>query len=156
MATIETRTTSSGFTRYRAKVRLPGNRPQSRTFPSLPAAQAWAVQAEAALREQQQAPPSHRHTLGHLVNRYRTMALPAVSAGTARWREVHLAWWEARLGHLPLGEVTPALLVECRDELAGSRGSRTVRADPRTTRPTRAARSPAQAELGGVRVGRRG
>ena len=127
MATIETRTTSSGFTHYRAKVRLPGNRPQSRTFPSLQAAQGWAVQVEAALRVQQQAPPSHRHTLGHLVNRYRTMALPAVSPGTARWREVHLTWWEARLGHLPLGEVTPALLVACRDDLAQSRGPRTTR-----------------------------
>jgi integrase len=85
------------------------------------------VQAEAALREQQQAPPAYRHTLGELVRRYRTGVLPAVSAGTARWREVHLAWWEARLGHLPLGEVTPALLVECRDDLALTRGPRTTR-----------------------------
>jgi integrase len=53
--------------------------------------------------------------------------LPAVSAGTARWREVHLAWWETRLGHLPLGEVTPARLVEARDDLAQSRGPRTTR-----------------------------
>jgi integrase len=76
---------------------------------------------------QQQAPPSHRHALGHLVNRYRTMALPTVSSGTAHWREVHLAWWETRLGHLPLGEVTPARLVEARDYLALTRGPRTTR-----------------------------
>jgi hypothetical protein len=38
MATIETRTTSSGLTRYRAKVRLPAIPPQSSTFPSLQAA----------------------------------------------------------------------------------------------------------------------
>jgi integrase len=127
MATIETRTTSSGSTRYRAKIRLPGSRPQSRTFASLEAAQTWAQQAETALRVQQQAPPSHRHTLSELVRRYRTLALPAVSSGTARWREVHLAWWEHRLGHLPLGEVTPAQLVEAREDLAQSRGPRTTR-----------------------------
>lgn len=127
MATIETRITTSGFTRYRAKVRLPGSQPQSRTFPSLQAAQTWAVQAEAALREQQQAPPAYRHSLGELVHRYRMGVLPAVSAGTARWRKVHLAWWEARLGHLPLGEVTPARLVKARDDLAQSRGPRTTR-----------------------------
>jgi len=128
MATIETRTTADGSRRYRVKVRLPGSRPQSRTFPTAEAATSWAGQTEAALREPQPAPQAHRHTLRDLVRRYRRHVLPTVSVGTARWREVHLSWWDGRLGHLPLEDLTPALLVEDRDDLAQSRSPRTTRA----------------------------
>jgi hypothetical protein len=43
MATIETRTTSSGFTRDRVKVRLPSSRQQSRIFTSLEATRTWNI-----------------------------------------------------------------------------------------------------------------
>lgn len=128
MATLETRITADGNPRYRVKVRLPRSRPQSRTFPSAQAARAWAEQAEAALREQQDAPQAHRYTVRDLIRRYRRHVLPAVSLGTARWREVHLSWWDDRLGPLPLGDLTPALLVDGRDDLAQSRSPRTTRA----------------------------
>jgi integrase len=128
MATIETRITADGSPRYRVKVRLPGSQPQSRTFPSPQAAASWAEQTEAALREPQQAPLAHRHTLRDLVRRYRRHVLPTVSVGTARWREVHLSWWDDRLGHLPLEALTPAYLVEGRDDLAQSRSPRATRA----------------------------
>jgi integrase len=127
MASIESRPTAGGKPHYRAKIRLPGCPPQSRTFASRKAAQLWAQQAEAALREQQQAPASHRHSVSDMVSRYRNQVLPAVTVGTARWREAHLRWWESRLGHLPLGALTPAHLAECRDDLARRRGPRTVR-----------------------------
>lgn len=127
MATIETRTTAGGSQRYRVKVRLPGSRPQSRTFPSPQAAASWAEQTEAALREQLQAFRPHRYTLRDLVRRYRRHVLPSVSVGTARWRDVHLRWWDDRLGHLPLEDLTPAHLVEGRDDLAQSRSPRTTR-----------------------------
>lgn len=127
MATIENRTTADGNPRYRVKVRLPGSRPQSRTFPSHQAARAWAEQTEATLRQQQQLHQA-RYTVRDLVRRYRRHVLPTVSVGTARWREVHLSWWEDRLGYLPLEDLTPALLVEGRDDLAQSRSPRTTRA----------------------------
>jgi integrase len=128
MATIESRMTAGGKAHYRAKIRLPGCLPTSRTFASVKAARAWAVQTEAALREQQQAPQTHRHKVQEMIGRYRERVLPNVAPGTARWREAHLKWWESRLGHLPLGALTPAQLAECRDELARRRGPRTVRA----------------------------
>ena len=127
MATIATRATADGNPRYRVKVRLPGSRPQSRTFPSSQAARAWAEQTEAALREQHQVPQAHRHTLRDLVRRYRRHVLPTVSVGTARWRDVHLSWWDDRLGHLPIEDLTPAHLVEGRDDLAQSRSPHTTR-----------------------------
>lgn len=127
MATIATRATADGNPRYRVKVRLPGSRPQSRTFPSSQAARAWAEQTEAALREQHQVPQAHRHTLRDLVRRYRRHVLPTVSVGTARWRDVHLSWWDDRLGHLAIEDLTPAHLVEGRDDLAQSRSPRTTR-----------------------------
>jgi integrase len=127
MPTIESRITASGKLHYRAKIRLPSCPPESRTFASRKAAQTWAQQTEAALREQQQAPQTHRHSVREMISRYREQTLPNVTPGTARWREAHLRWWESRLGHLPLGALTPAHLAECRDDLARSRGPRTTR-----------------------------
>lgn len=79
------------------------------------------------MREQHQVPQSHRHTLRDLVRRYRRHVLPTVSVGTARWRDVHLSWWDDRLGHLAIEDLTPAHLVEGRDDLAQSRSPRTTR-----------------------------
>jgi hypothetical protein len=107
MATIESRPTAGGKPHYQVKIRLPGCPPKSRTFASRKAAQLWAQQAEATLREQQQAPASHRHSVSEMVSRYRNQVLPGVTVGTARWREAHLRWWESRLGHLPLGALRP-------------------------------------------------
>jgi len=43
------------------------------------------------------------------------MAAPAERAGVAQIAQ--LGWWRARLGLYLLADVTPALIVECKDEL---------------------------------------
>ena len=49
MATIEKRTTNDGTVSYRAKVRLRGEKPRSRTFKRKTDAEAWAKKVEADL-----------------------------------------------------------------------------------------------------------
>jgi integrase len=114
--TIESRLSTQG-TRYRARVRLRGAKARSQTFPTKEQARAWAQATE------QTAPA----LAGELLDRYRREVLPSKSRGTERWQEAHCTWWEGRVGHLRLSELTPAVLVTCRQELGTTRSSGTVR-----------------------------
>jgi integrase len=128
MATIERRPQRDGTPRYRVKVRVHGGRPHTATFPTLAAARRWAHATEAARREQRYFPPPEaaRHTVAELVERYTRTVLPRKSPGSARTQASKLAWWQAELGAQRLTDVTPALLVTCRDRLAEDRAPATV------------------------------
>jgi len=128
MATIERRRQRDGTVRYRVKVRVHGTPPQTATLPNLTAARHWAVTTEATLREQRHfpAPEAARHTVKELVERYERTVLPTKSPGSVRTQTRHLAWWQAELGPQRLADVTPALLVACRDRLAEHHAPATV------------------------------
>jgi hypothetical protein len=51
MAVIEKRKTSGGLIRYRVKIRLKGQPPQTETFHRLADAKRWSNETEAAIRE---------------------------------------------------------------------------------------------------------
>jgi len=128
MATIERRAQRDGALRYRVKVRVHGARPQTATFPTLAAARRWAHATETTLRAQRHFPPPEaaRHTVADLLARYTRTVLPHKSPGSARTQAPKLAWWHAALGAQRLSDVTPALLVACRDRLAEDHAPATV------------------------------
>ena len=65
-----------------------------------------------------------RHTVNDLIARYLNDVLPSKRTSTAYNQRYQLQWWEAQLGHYALADVTPALLIECRDKLTRNKARR--------------------------------
>lgn len=119
MAYIQERVTKDGRARYRVQVRLRGHPTQTATFERKTDAKRWAQQVESAIREGRHFKTSEakRHTLGDLVDRYVRDVLPR-KPKSQLLQSPQLEWWKAQLGAYTLADVTPALIVECRDRLA--------------------------------------
>lgn len=118
MASIEKRVTADGVTTYRVKVRKKGYPVETATFNKLTDAKAWAAKIEAGIKEGRHfhMAAAKRHTLGELIERYRTVGLRKLKDG--RHRIAHLDWWKDRMGHLTLADLTPARVAEVRDTIA--------------------------------------
>lgn len=131
MASIERRTTPSGQTSFRVKVRLKGTRPVTATFNRLTDAKRWAQQTEAAVREGRHFKTSEakRHTLAETIDRYVKSIIPR-KPKSARDQTTQLQWWKDNLGQYSLADVTPALISEHHDKL--NEGI-TTRNKPRST-----------------------
>jgi len=134
MATIEKRTGTHGRISYQVKVRLRGSKQVTSTFTRLFDAKRWAQQTETAIREGRHfgTTEAKRRTLGEMIDRYMESVLPGKPKSAKRQGQ-QLAWWRQELGHLPLADLTPPVLVEARDALAkgitprgGQRSSATV------------------------------
>jgi hypothetical protein len=128
MASVEKRTAGGGIT-YRVKIRIKGYPPQSATFARLTDARRWAHSTEGAMRERRyfKTTEAQRRTCGELVDRYIRDVIPQ----KGRWAGVQakqLQWWRDKFGRLALADVTPAVIAEARDRLAGGT---TVRGRPR-------------------------
>jgi integrase len=132
MASIEKRNTDSGEVSYRVKVRLKGYPIQTATFERLTDAKKWAQHTEAAIREGRHFKTSEakRRTLAELVDRYTRDVLPAKKDGAKQ--AAQLAWWKEQIGAYALADVTPALIVEHRDKLAGGITIRKKQRNPAT------------------------
>lgn len=128
MASIEKRQDASGEITYRVKVRLKGYPAQSSSFKRLTDAKKWAVHTEASIREGRhfKYAEAKKHTLGELIDRYINQVVPSKKSG--RDYKQQLGYWKDELGHILLSDLTPAVIVERRDSLAGgltNRGQRT-------------------------------
>lgn len=119
MASIEKRNNQRGEKSYRVKIRLKGYPPQSATFQKLTDAKRWALQTEAAMREGRyfKTIEAKKHTLAELIDRYIANVLNTQSP-KAREKTSQLYWWKTKLGAYTLADITPALIVQCRDELS--------------------------------------
>ena len=118
MATIEARRADDGTTSYRAKVRLKGYPTEHATFKRKTDATRWANGIEAAMREGRyfKTAEAKRHTFADLVDRYLKEVLPDRPKNAANTLR-HLKFWNQKLGTLALADITPALLVQLRNEL---------------------------------------
>jgi len=118
MATIQTRKTQSGEIRYRVLVRKKGYAPQTATFRRKTDAERWAKNTEAAIDEGRhfRGSEAKRHTLTELLDRYSESVLPQKADG-GRTQALQLAWWKSKIGEQLLSDITPSVIVECRDEL---------------------------------------
>jgi integrase len=116
MAVIEKRVARDGTTHFRAKVRMKGHRPMSKTFPRKTDAQAWASDVEQRIRRGEVYTSAELETLAGLIDRYVAQELPKKPQGQKDVKR-HLDWWRQAYGHLFLRDVTPAVLAEGRDTL---------------------------------------
>ena len=119
MASIKNRTAKDGTPRYTAEVRLKGYPAQTATFKRLTDAKKWVQDTESAIREGRhfKTVEAKKHTLADLVDRYIKDVLPSKAEQGEKQRP-QLEWWKAKMGASLLSDVTPALIVQYRDELA--------------------------------------
>ena len=120
MANIEKRTSDSGDSSYRVKVRLKGYPTQSATFERLTDAKKWAGATESAIREGRhfKTTEAKRHTLSEMVDRYLRDVMPTKKSSSRAGQERQLRWWKDQIGSHALADVTPALIIQHRDKLA--------------------------------------
>lgn len=133
MAVIEKRKTQDGQIRYRVKVRLKGQPPQTETFHRRSDAQRWAQETEAAIREGRhfKTTEAKKHTLGQLVDRYIRDVLPQKKKSQKK-QTAQLLWWKEQIGSYLLSDITPALIGEKRDELLRGTTYRGTQRSPAT------------------------
>ena len=120
MANIEKRISDEGKASYRVKVRLKGHPVQSATFERKTDAAKWAQSTESAIRENRhfKTTEGKRHTLTELIDRY-TKDVLARSPKNARDQLRQLGWWKVEMGSYTLADITPSLVAQYRDKLAG-------------------------------------
>ena len=125
MALIEPRKTRAGVTSYRARVRLKGHPEAAATFKRLTDAKRWVQHTESAMREGRhfKTTEAKRHTLADLVDRYVREVLPQKPKNAAN-TDHQLGWWKSKLGAYTLDEITAARIVQCRNDLLGTRTRR--------------------------------
>lgn len=118
MATIEVRRADDGTLSYRAKVRLKGYPAECATFRRKTDATKWAHSIEVAMREGRhfKTAAAKKHTFADLADRYAKEVLPERPKNAANTLR-HLSYWKQKLGALVLADITPALLVQYRNEL---------------------------------------
>ncbi|MCH9045045.1 MAG: site-specific integrase, partial [SAR324 cluster bacterium] len=119
MAAISKRISQEGKISFQAKIRLKGHPTQSATFSRLTDAKLWTQQTESAIREGRyfKTREALKHSLAELLDRYVREILPRKSPrDTNQARQIQ--WWKNRLGHLPIANVTPALVSESAEKLA--------------------------------------
>ncbi len=133
MANIEKRITSDGKVSYRVKVRLKGYPVQTATFERSTDAKKWASSIESAIKEGRHFRTSEakRHTLSDLIDRYIRDVLPS-KAKSEKKQKALLGWWREQMGSYALADVTPALIAEYRDKLAGGITVRGKQRNPAT------------------------
>lgn len=121
MATISKRIGKDGAISYRVEVRLKGHPRQTATFKRLTDAKRWIQSTESAIREGRhfKTTESKKRTFNDLVERYVKDVLPQKPASYDK-QKAQLQWWNERLGDYLLCDVTPALIVQHRDELSNT------------------------------------
>ena len=128
MATIEKRTNAAGAVSYRAKVRVKGEAPRSRTFKRLTDAKAWAAKTESDLGHGAYVPTTadRRRTLADLIEKYLTEYLPVKADNRdADGHRAILAWWREQYGFVTLERLRPEVFTEARTRLAARTNART-------------------------------
>ncbi len=108
MAAIERRRQSDGTISYRARVRLRGEQPRTRTFKRKGDAEAWAKAAETDLSRGLYVPVSQdrKRTVADLIDRTIKDHLPTKRNNKSAHKvEAYLEWWRAELGELTLDKL---------------------------------------------------
>ncbi len=125
MATIDARKGRDGKLYWRARVRLKGQPPQTRSFDRKTDAVRWAEKMQTEIRDGRLSPREiRRHTLKELIKEYRGRlergALPRkrrYSTSEQAKRGKKLDWWSKRLGAYYLPEITARRIDEALSDL---------------------------------------
>ena len=136
MARIEKRTLKDGRVRYKVIIRRKGLPLKTKTLGSYNAAKAWASRQEVDILDNQalSAWNADKHSVSEAINAYSLDWLPDIAESDQRNRSRQLDWWDQRIGHLKLSQVSRGLVSDERDDLirdkkiAGSTANRYVAA----------------------------
>ena len=133
MAMIEKRYSKTGIPSYRVLIRLKGYPMQTATFKRITDAKRWEQQTEAAIKEGRhfKTTEGKKHTLAELIDRYSKDVLPT-KPKQAGHQQQQLEWWKSKLGDYALADITTALIVQYRDELASGVTYRGTQRSPAT------------------------
>lgn len=102
-------------TKYRVQIRKRGFLAQSKTFTTEVAAEKWRKDMLETMKSGKPGEiAATQHTVSELIERYISKTNPP-SAKIA-----HLEWWESEIGFMMLGAVTPQVIGDLLDDLAGS------------------------------------
>ena len=124
MATIRKRKTNDGKTRYQAIVRLQEGS-DSKAFSNKTSAKTWALRVENEIRQGTYAKQqeSSKHTVNELIDRY-MLDHTFLQKKDRLNRGRQLGFWKKRIGDKKLIDVSRALIIEVRDELAAEKTNR--------------------------------
>ena len=115
MATIEKRRLKSGKTSYRCKVRRRNQPFLTATFSSKSDADRWCAEQEAAILSGKHFnfAESRCRTVSDVINKYCESIVGQLRDASGRITQ--LAWWDAQIGHMVLGDITPSVLAKYRE-----------------------------------------
>jgi integrase len=133
MADIQERISKTGIKSYTARVRLKGYPVQTATFARKTDANKWIQDTESAIREGRhfKTVEAKKHTLADMVDRYIKDILPTKPKQAPAQRP-QLERWKAEIGSYALADITPALIVQCRDKLSSEPTPRGEQRSPAT------------------------
>ena len=122
MATIEKRTTDTGETSYRVKIRLKGYPPHTATFKRLTDAKKWTQDTESAIREGRhfKTAEAKKHSFNDLTTRYYSEILPHYNEKEQKERKSKLEWWASKIGYCLLADITPITITEHKNTMTQS------------------------------------
>jgi len=124
MATIEKRILQDGSVSYRAKVRVLGELPRTRTFARITDAKAWAAATQTDLSRGAYVPTTsdRRRTLAQLIEKYVTEHLPFKANNADAPKQIRLLeWWKADIGYVSLDKFKPETIADARSRLRARR-----------------------------------
>lgn len=115
---IDERKNSDGSISYRARVRVKGHEPITKTFSSLTLAKKWKKTTEVEIEKGRyfDKHEAQKHTMGEAIDRYIEAVLPKKPKNAHNVKQ-HLLWWKKQFKHLTLDAIKPSLIAEKRDLL---------------------------------------
>lgn len=119
MASIEKRPLKDNRFSYRARVQIKGHPVQVANFEKLNEAKKWAQQVESNIRNGKhfKKVSAKKITLAEAIERYVREVLPKKPRSFKNQYQ-QLCWWQAKIGHHPLSEISAALIVKMRSQLS--------------------------------------
>lgn len=134
MAVFDKKITGSGKLTYRARVRLKGHPPLSKTFDRLSDARRWAHKVETEIRSGRAFSrfEAEKHTIAELIDRYLAEILHKKSPAMREVEKWHLLWWRKELGPYLLSDLNTAMIIECRSKLENGKVARGTKRSPTT------------------------
>lgn len=131
MAHIEKRKTKDGKFHYRLQIKMKGFPTYTETFRRESDAKKKAKIIEADMLEGRhfKTKEMHKKTVQDLIERYEREILP----NKPRAKQGHIyVWWKEKCGHILLKDLTPPVLVQCRDYLLSTKLNKNKKLSPST------------------------
>ena len=128
MAYIQKRPRKNGKATFTATVRMSGFPTKCATFDKYGDAKEWAAMHESHLKKEKHGSvvAARNATVGEMIQRYMDNVLQSKSAkkNYIHNQRLQLEWWKAQLNTMRLCNLTPFVLNDCKEELAGKNYAR--------------------------------